>query len=292
MGPRRSRAYEPLQPEIKEFTLSEIDRGIAKLKRRIQDVSALDPTRVAYNDAVVQTVESNMRLSIQEVFGPRSPESFEHGCHRIYRDAVGHVPFQPGPEYFQRNFAAGIPQTLTMLQGLIARLEEKRGDELPDDRASSAGRAAPSGGRRVFVVHGQDGELREATARFLEKLELAAVVLREQPQQGRTLIEKIEANADVTYAVVLLTPDDLGHRTGEPGEAQVRARQNVIFELGYFVGRIGRGRVCLLYKSGVEMPSDLHGVGYVDLDDPTGWRLLLARELKAAGIEVDLDKAV
>src|SRR5262249_17157379 len=118
------------------------------------------------------------------------------------------------------------------------------------------------------------------------------IVLHEQANQGRTVIEKFEKHADVDFAVVLLTPDDLGHAVGAPDEAKPRARQNVVFELGYFVGRLGRSRVCALHKGDVEILSDYDGIVYVSMNDPQGWRLLLAREIKAAGIDVDLNKAV
>lgn len=118
------------------------------------------------------------------------------------------------------------------------------------------------------------------------------IILHEQPNQGRTVIEKFEGSADVDFAVVLLTPDDVGHIADGSDEPKPRARQNVIFELGYFVGRLGRSRVCALHKGGVEILSDYDGVIYVSMDDPQGWRLLLAREIKAAGIDVDLNRAM
>jgi predicted nucleotide-binding protein len=125
-------------------------------------------------------------------------------------------------------------------------------------------------------------------ARFLEMLSLQAIVLREQPDQGRTIIEKFEACAsEVGFAVALLTPDDLGGSVAT-SQQTARARQNVIFELGYFVGSLGRGRACLLRKGDVEIPSDLFGVIYTEFDHPAeGWKVRLARELKAAGFKFD-----
>ena len=143
---------------------------------------------------------------------------------------------------------------------------------------------------KVFVVHGHDEGASEGVARFLEKIGLDAIVLREQPDRGRTVIEKFEACArKVGFAVVLLTPDDLGG-AASTADQMARARQNVIFELGYFAGSLGRGRACLLRKGQVEIPSDLFGVIYTDFDHPSeGWKVKLARELKAA--EFDFDDA-
>ncbi|WP_245512372.1 nucleotide-binding protein [Mesorhizobium sp. M2D.F.Ca.ET.233.01.1.1] len=142
--------------------------------------------------------------------------------------------------------------------------------------------------RRVFVVHGHDDAAREAVARFLERLEFEPIVLHEQANRGGTIIEKFEANSDVGYAVVLLTPDDEGSKTGST--ASPRARQNVIFEWGYFVGRLGREHVFALKKGNVELPSDSQGWVWEVLDEHGAWRQKLAKELDAAGFSVDWSK--
>lgn len=145
---------------------------------------------------------------------------------------------------------------------------------------------------KIFIVHGHDEAAREGLARFIEKLGLEAIILNEQPNQGRTVIEKFEnAGSDVGFAVVLLTPDDVGN-AATAASSVMRARQNVIFELGYFAGQLGRGRVCLLRKGSVEIPSDLFGVVYTEMDAAGGWKAGLARELRAAGIEFDASRAL
>lgn len=149
--------------------------------------------------------------------------------------------------------------------------------------------------RRVFIVHGHDGEARETVSHYIERLNLKSVVLHEQPGAGRTIIEKFEDHADVSFAVALLTPDDVGglrDLRDRPQELKLRARQNVIFELGYFIGRLGRRKVSVLYKEGVELPSDYQGVQYISLDSGGGWKLELARNMKHAGLDVDLNRAV
>ncbi|ABC90761.1 hypothetical conserved protein [Rhizobium etli CFN 42] len=149
------------------------------------------------------------------------------------------------------------------------------------------GRPAKPKSNKVFIVHGHDEAALEKLARFLEKVGLEIIILKEQPNQGRTIIEKYEGCADeVGFAVVLLTPDDVGSAAAATGQAQ-RARQNVIFELGYFSGKLGRGKVCLLRKGNVEMPSDLFGVVYTDMDSSDGWKMALVKELKAAKLEFD-----
>jgi len=128
-------------------------------------------------------------------------------------------------------------------------------------------------------------------ARFLAKLELEPVILHEQPNRGRTVIEKFEEHSDVAFAVVLFTPDDVCFPAGKVEESKPRARQNVVLELGFFMAALGRERVCVLYKGGVEVPSDYLGVLYEELDAKGAWRFRLAAEIKAAGIEVDLNRA-
>ena len=146
-------------------------------------------------------------------------------------------------------------------------------------------------GNEVFIVHGRDNEAKETVARFVEKFGLKATILHEQPNEGRTIIEKLEDCADKAgFAIVLLTPDDIGtlkddvDSTGKP-----RARQNVVFELGYFIGKLGRERVCPLFKGEIEKPSDIDGVIYVAMDSE-GWKLQLGQEMKNAGFPIDMNK--
>lgn len=145
-------------------------------------------------------------------------------------------------------------------------------------------------GSDIFIVHGHDEAAKESVARFVEKLGIEAIILHEQPNAGRTIIEKFEDHSNVGFAIVLLTPDDIGAPKDRTNETKPRARQNVILELGYFMGKLGRGRVCALYKEGVEIPSDYQGVLYIPMDSAGAWRMALAKEIKNAGIDVDLNK--
>jgi predicted nucleotide-binding protein len=150
-------------------------------------------------------------------------------------------------------------------------------------------------GNRIFVVHGHDEAAKESTSRFIEKLGLEALILHEQPNRGRTIIEKFEDYSNVGFAVVLLTPDDMGvakELADRPDKWKPRARQDVIFELGFFSGKLGRSKVCVLYKESVDIPSDYLGVVYVPMDSEGAWRLKLAKEIKSAGLNIDLNKAI
>ncbi len=168
---------------------------------------------------------------------------------------------------------------------------------LPKPEAGVAPRAsAPVAGHKIFLVHGHDEVLHEV-ARFLGHYlgrQEDVIVLGEQPNQGRTIIEKFEdCSAEVGFAVVLLTPDDRGGPTDTSfDQQQQRARQNVILELGYFLNHLGRKRVCVLHSEGVEIPSDYKGVAYINLDKTDGWQPKLTKELEAAGFPVDMNRAV
>ena len=147
-------------------------------------------------------------------------------------------------------------------------------------------------------------------------MKLEPVILHEQPNEGRTIIEKFEQHADVGFAVVLLTPDDMGRSAGNGNEPKPsssvsiegkpvlldpsprngnnlkpRARQNVILELGFFLGKLDRACVCVLVKGDLETPSDYDGVVYTPLDDAGGWKHKLIQELKTAGFSVDANLA-
>lgn len=165
-------------------------------------------------------------------------------------------------------------------------------DEIDKSRPDSYRVNNKSKANKVFVIHGHDEAARETVARFLEKLGIEPIILHEKPNQGRTIIEKFEDNVDVDFAVVLLTPDDLGGVQSKNSELFPRARQNAIFELGFFIGRLGRKNVCVLKKHEVETPSDYSGVVYINLDDSGGWMMNLTRELKAAGFEIDANLAI
>lgn len=141
---------------------------------------------------------------------------------------------------------------------------------------------------RIFIVHGHDGELKQSVARLIEQQGIEAIILSEQANQGRTIIEKFEDYSDVGGAICLFTADD----TGKANSAEkycLRARQNVVFEAGYFIGKLGRHHVVLIADRDVEMPSDLSGVVYTEKGN---WQFELIKELRAIGYNVDANKLI
>jgi len=140
----------------------------------------------------------------------------------------------------------------------------------------------------VFVVHGHDEALLLRVQNFLHRLGLNPIVLQDQLNRGRAIIEKLEREAKrVNFAIILLSPDDKGCKSSED-DPRPRARQNIIFEWGWFVGLLGRGRVCALRTGTVEMPSDLDGVVWEAVDG--SWEARVAKEMREAGLQVDLNR--
>ena len=193
---------------------------------------------------------------------------------------------------YQEYMRSGFDNKIKLLNTCIEQLETDIALRASGTSSHLTGEASAQAeaSSRVFVVHGHNHGAKEAVARFLEKLGLEPVILHEKANAGRTVIEKFSEYADVHFAVVLLTGDDEGRPRGESADLQLRARQNVILELGYFLGRLGRARVCALYEAGVEIPSDYKGVLFVEFDSSDRWRFDLVRELLAAGFKVDANR--
>ena len=197
-------------------------------------------------------------------------------------------------EEYQRN----MDDSINSLKGICDRLElfNEVLDRAPHtlDNKEFPDNSTRTFGDDVFIVHGHDEAAKHAiAARFVEKFNLKATILDEQASKGQTVIDKFEENADkVGFAIVLLTPDDVGALKNKTDELNPRARQNVILELGYFWGRLERKRVCVLYKEGVELPSDIQGIVYVPMDNPNAWQLPLAKEMQQVGLPIDLNQLV
>ena len=133
--------------------------------------------------------------------------------------------------------------------------------------------------RKIFIVHGHDNDALQSVARFISRIGLEEIILSERPDGSRTVIEKFEAESgDVSFAIVLMTPDDSGNALAS--------------ELGYFAGKLGRGKVLVLRKGDIEIPSDLAGVLYTELDEHGGWKRKLLSELTYAGVPFDKEKAL
>ena len=176
-----------------------------------------------------------------------------------------------------------MTKSIDSLEGICKRLE------LYDEYLEPTNTTQHSFGKDVFIIHGRDDGAKDSVVRVVgEDLELKPIILQEEPDKGNTVIEKLErCSSNVGYAIALVTPDDIGTlKDIEDDELNPRARQNVVFELGYFMGKLGRDRVCLLLKDQVELPSDIGGIVYIYMDPNDGWKDRLRRNIRAVIKEI------
>ena len=227
-------------------------------------------------------------ITVRNIFGKDSIQVKEFAS--VKYSAVKNQPMMWNPEW--QGYRRGLDKASGILESLVEEVDRWWLDDVqapPAVEIPNVNEVPVS--NRVFVVHGRDEASKQMVARYLEGLGLEPVILQEQPSQGRTIIEKFEDYAQtVGFAVVIVTPDDVGGLADEPDNLQPRMRQNVVLELGYFAAALGRKRVCVLLKGDVERPSDYDGVIYITMNDGEGWKLTLGRELRAAGFDVDLNK--
>ena len=264
-------------------------RAVKRLEKSLNEIPTLE--KMKEGSPEFTKWERNTAVAIGHTFGENS-QPFKDFKNISFSPNVVFVDDIPEHE-FQHAYVRGLKEAGSILESMIEEIQEYWEDD-PSESPSAPRRGDVSAAatREVFIIHGRDNETKQTVARFLEGLELAPIILHEQANQGRTIIEKLDDHAQVGFAVALLTPDDVGGLRERKDDLKPRARQNVIFEFGYFTGRLGRKRVCALVKDDVDLPSDYDGVVYIRMDDSDGWKLRLIKELKNAGFPVDANRAL
>jgi predicted nucleotide-binding protein len=251
-----------------------MEAGIERLENALQLARKIDPGRVSRTDPLFTLRPTILAIetAVSETFGTSSTD------YKRFADASNFFFSMLAPEQIPlkaEQFRSRATQTLEAAIALLrSRLETQEAEAV-------LGPSAPTTfSNRIFIVHGHDDGAREAVARFLQSLGFEPVILHEQANRGRTIISKFrdEAN-EVGFAVVLLTPDD------EVAGGKKRARQNVVLELGFFLGVLGPERVAAIIKGAVDLPSDYEGVVYIPFD--AEWKIQLGKELEAAGYAID-----
>jgi predicted nucleotide-binding protein len=278
------------------LTRTDLEKGLQRLSKLVEEVEAFDPDQIRERyPPEVGTLENRVKDAIEKTFPVESTQynRYIHAgdIHPLGSMYMGAPP--PVSDYVEQVKGA-LPHTISTLRDAIRSIEDELteiGEQPPSvgppQKPGQPNPKKPS--RKVFIVHGHDDGTKETVARFVEAIGYQAVILHEQASKGQTVIEKIEANKDVDFAIVLLTPDDVGSAAG--GELKPRARQNVILELGYFIAHLKRSHVVALMRDDIEVPSDFSGVIYISLDTRGAWKSLLAVEMKSAGLDIDLNKA-
>lgn len=285
----KATAPSQLSP-FRPSSVAEMERGIARLEERIRELEAFDArANTVAEPPQITVMSSAIQGTLEKIFGGTSTLERYSEAWDLQWTAGMFYDNYPNISHYREGIARNIQHSLALLGQAIQFLKEEIEDSdlslAPPTKSESQNIS-----RRVFVVHGHDGEAKEAVARYLSHIGFTPIILHEQANEGRTIIEKVEANSNVGFAVVLLTPDDLG--SVKDGTPSARARQNVILELGYFIGRLGRKNVCALKRGDIEVPSDFGGVVYDEFDSGGAWKQALARELKAAGHSIDWNKVM
>ena len=274
-----------------QLSVEQMKAALPRLKRRISDLRAFEPADVTTrDDPRIKSLGDAVDDFLTRTFGGGTIE-YNRYVSATNLDTAGLRVGRSTPlnEVIQ-GLQYGKDRAIEKLEGIGRIFEEEIDLEGPEaaDRSTQSVQSK-SNSRKVFIVHGRDHGIRDRVARFLEKLDLSPVVLDEVASKGRTIHQKLRENSTVAFAVELFTPDDKGGPADDSSPLKPRARQNVVYELGFFSASLGDSRVCVLYSDGVEIPSDLNGVLYVLLDEHGAWRTNLAREISAAEIEINMN---
>jgi predicted nucleotide-binding protein len=281
------------EPRAANLTPGQMRQGISRIGMRIKDIEGFDPKKINERWAPeTQALQTSIEETLSRVFGHGTVEFNRYSSASDLDN--GPVIMGSGPDMpweVQGWLDEGKKRSIALLAQAVKGLEEDLAMGGETDAPAPARKEASEPEPIIFVVHGHDEPAKIEVARLIERAGLNAVILHEQPNSGRTIIEKFEHHGGAAgFAVAILTPDDVGGP--DVDHLQPRARQNVIGELFWFAGKLGRPRVCALRKGTVEIPSDFAGVTYTDMDDRGAWKAELLRELSAAGYSVDWAKAM
>ncbi|EDS78544.1 conserved hypothetical protein [Clostridium botulinum C str. Eklund] len=254
-----------------------VNSRVNLIKRQLNEIEELKNKRgsVEFTKWVRLT-----KSIISNIFGENSSQLKEFS--NIKYNLVIFSAYTP-EESFNRAYVKGLEVAQALLGAFIEELNlfDTKEDQCVCDLDKTIN-------NKIFIVHGRDNLAKTEVARFLEKLRLVPIVLNEQANEGTTIIEKLEMNSDVGFAIVLYTPCDIGGLNDNTNNLMYRARQNVVFEHGYLIGKIGRKNISALVKGDIETPNDISGIVYTSMEGE-GWKIQLAKDLKAAGYNIDFN---
>jgi predicted nucleotide-binding protein len=285
-----ARKVSPPPPQEKSMTPQAMRAGITRFERRLKEIENFNPLEIKdRQDPRIETLEAAIAASLDDTFGEGTQAHNRYGAARYIDTAGINMNGTPYHEVIE-GLSQGKQRASALLTEAIRYLEERIGDTLAESESSAFGAPAPEPQKLsddIFVVHGRDEAAKEHVARVIQRAGLNPVILHEQPNSGKTIIEKFEKHGSAAgFAVIIATPDDIGGlAVPAPDQPKLspRARQNVIGEMFWFAGRLGRDKVCALVKGHIEMPTDFAGVVYTPMDEHGGWKSKLLQELAAAG---------
>lgn len=245
----------------------------------LQDLMAKTKDLALGEEAALDAIQRQTSTFIRRTFGEA------HSYYREFHDIVFPSEYFYGEDEFKKDWTLNRDRVFNLLEAMLKEIEVFGLFRLADYAC-----VHHEISKRVFISHGHDAEMREDTEAFIKQVGLEPVILEDRPSEGRTVIEKLEHYSDVSFALILFSPDDLAYsRRGLPSEAKPRARQNVVLELGYFLAKIGRSNVLVLQQAseGFQKPSVIEGVMYVPYDESGQWKRSVAAELQARGHDIE-----
>jgi hypothetical protein len=228
------------EPKSANLSVEQMKAAIPKLNRRISELESFEVNSIQdMDDLTIIALEKKYHSTLDEILGLDTVERKRYTVSFDGNELRWLILSNTSifTTEIRECYSKGLNNAMNNLRTLKELFEERIEDAVAFPETASPMDKKLCNPGRVFVVHGHDNGAKETVARFLEKLGLKPVILHEQPNQGRTIIEKFEDHADADYAVVLFTPDDMGHPVGKPNESKPRARQNVLLELGFFMAK-------------------------------------------------------
>lgn len=268
----------------------EKEKALKNLQILMENIKELQKSNYEKTNPTLDKFKNRAERYFKDIFGIINKYDKDFKKIRFFSlsssyNLLGGVPRDYNED--NKEYHNGLIKAQTIIESAIEEVEEW--EDSIEDNITLVKTIKINNSNKVFIVHGHDNGAKQEIARFLEKLGLEPIILHEQVSGQKTIIEKIEEYAgQVGFGIVLYTACDVGGR--DKDSLQSRARQNVVFEHGYLIGLLGRNRVCPLVKGKVETPGDIRGVVYTTMDDNGSWHLPLARELKAAGYNIDSSK--
>lgn len=269
---RFNKGMKFLSSNYKDNNMTDLE----KLKSLTAQIDGFLANNINPESEVFTTWKTKTKRLLERIYGKQS-EEYKTFCKTSFTSMI-YTTASDDDALDRRACRDALSRIRPVLKVYIEELEEETHDS---PQASVQEQAKVSEYKRVFIVHGHDGELKERIARLLEKQKIEAIILGEQTNKGKTVIEKFEAYADtVDAAICLFTADD------DIADGSKRARQNVVFETGYFYGKIGREKTIVIAEDGVMNLSDLQGVVYVDKNN---WEADVLKELMDIGYNIDFN---
>jgi predicted nucleotide-binding protein len=296
------RAVPPVKRPA-ELTCAQLNLGIARLTKLLDRVRQFDPRSVTeqHNIPHVEQLAAAIDDALVRTFGQDTIEYERYLLATQFDNGPFNYAYEVPIQEVHQSLARSKARNVALLEQAIETLKERLAEEEalcePDDPPYALARPTPAApgpshsSNKIFVVHGRDSAAKNEVALFLRKIGLEDIILHDRPNGGRHLLTKFREEAEgAGFAIILMTPDDEGGLVG--GSPRPRARQNVVFELGFFIGKLGPANAAALVKGDVEKPSDFDGIAYIALDPAGQWKKELARELNHAKIPFDAAKTL